>query len=58
MVDGVKYELEDIENANTLRSLLFQSLIKVIDSLPDNLRDPHQTILKGMSEFLTSEHAS
>ncbi|MBF0276561.1 MAG: hypothetical protein HQM13_02160 [SAR324 cluster bacterium] len=58
MAEGLRYELEDTENAVVLRPLLFKSLIKIIDSLPDQIRNQHQAFLKGMVRFLESDHAA
>ncbi|MBF0288930.1 MAG: hypothetical protein HQM14_14025 [SAR324 cluster bacterium] len=55
MVDNEKYELEHIENSNELRPILFTNLIKILDSLPDDLRDPYKNMLKAMHGFLSNQ---
>ncbi len=53
-VDGVNFALESFEEARLLRPLLFHHLIRLIDSLPDPLRDAHQPFLEQLHQFETS----
>ncbi len=59
MMDGELYHMEDLETSGTVRPLLFQSLILVIDSMPDELRNQRvmQLLLKGMYDFLERHNA-
>ncbi|MBF0287108.1 MAG: hypothetical protein HQM14_04760 [SAR324 cluster bacterium] len=55
MVDGTKYDLESFESVSKTRPRLFQSLVQVVDSLPDESRDKHMDFLKGLYQFLEVE---
>ncbi len=52
IVEGTKFELESLEEAVPARPPLFQALIRVIDSLPDEIRNQHQDLLRGLYRFL------
>ena len=52
MVDGVSFNMENHEFPTQIRPILFQSLIRVIDSLPDELRNKHLKLLKRIHSFL------
>ncbi len=60
-VGGVKYDMEHVENSTELRPLLFNHLIRILDSLPDSYRNEHQDFLKGayhfLEEFVASQEA-
>lgn len=54
-VDDKVYKYESIESSSQLRPYLYECLIDVIDSLPDNIRDQHQNFLKHAYRFLEEQ---
>ncbi|MGK5094056.1 hypothetical protein WDW89_18835 [Deltaproteobacteria bacterium TL4] len=58
VVDGKTFHLESFEQPTQVRPILFKCLIRVIDSLPDPIRNAHMNFLKRLHSFLDTHPSS